>query len=550
MTESPLRSRIPTLILAVSMFITGGCGLVSQYILSTVSTYILGNSIEQFSVIIALTLLMMGLAGVWQKQIDDRFLVEKFVATEVGLGILCGFTPLAMHWAYAELSAHFVLVQYFLILSVGFLIGLEIPLAIRINEKHSSSLKSNIASIWALDYVGSFVGALVWAFLLIRFLPLTELSFYVGMFNLLVGALTLFGFWRLGAARFGWGAALTLTASLGLLVWGVANNRPWSLALEQRLYDQPIVLSQTTKYQRIVMTRDPLLGDFRLFLNGNLQFSSLDEHIYHEFLVHPPLSLAPYRRRVLVLGGGDGLAVREILRWREVEEVVLVDIDPGMVDLGKKNPELVKLNRGSFQDARVSALVPRGREDTGRWRDVAQSDGGGDKPQSVASVRIFTIDAAQFARTTPGAFDVILVDLPDPNSIELAKLYSREFYRDLGRLLSKDGVMAVQATSPYHARETFWCVDRTLKSSGFSTVPYHENVPSFGSWGWILAGHRPPDLSRTVVAPAGTRHLSDQGFRRALVFGRDWTQASQKEVNTLMRPVILDYYLRSGWLQD
>lgn len=546
--------RLPRLVLAVSMFVTGGCGLVAQYILSTVSTYILGNSIEQFSVIIALTLLMMGLAGIAQRFISDRALVEKFVATEAAIGILCGFTPLAMYFAFATMWDHFVLVQYFLILSIGFLIGLEIPLAIRINERFAKNLKSNIANIWALDYVGSFVGALIWAFLLIKTLPLTEISFLVGFLNLGVAALTLAVFQKRGAVPASWLAWAGLVLAAAMLGAGFARNRPLSMELEQRLYDDRIIHAETSKYQRIVITENPRLKDTRLFLNGNLQFSSMDEKIYHEQLVHPALGLAALPRRVLILGGGDGLAVREVLKHREVKEVVLVDLDPAMVALGRSHPRLRALNAGAFDDARVSARMPEGIASTGR-RDVFQESGRtsskrqDDEP--VAVVDVYTVDAAAFARLGGTPFDVVIVDLPDPSSVELAKLYSREFYRDLGRLLAKDGVMVVQATSPYHAKEAFLCIKRTLASAGLSVLPYQDNVPSFGAWGWILAAHRPiPAHKIASLQMPETRYLTPEVFRKALVFGKGELETKETDTSTLMRPRVLDYYLGTGWQVD
>lgn len=547
-------NRLPRAVLAVSMFVTGGCGLVSQYVLSTVSTYILGNSIEQFSVIIALTLLMMGIAGLVQKFISDQGLVEKFVATEIGIALLCGFTPLAMYGAYAMLWDHFVLVQYALILGVGFLIGLEIPLAIRINERYAPSLKANIANIWALDYVGSFVGALIWAFILIRLLPLTELSFWVGFFNLAVALLTLAVFWRRGQVVRGVPTAVAMGLATVAMGFGIAQNRPWAGQLEQRLYDDRILYAETTRYQRIVLTEDARTRDLRLFLNGNLQFSSVDEFIYHEQLVHPVMSMAPYRRHVLILGGGDGLGLREVLKYPDVEQVTLVDIDPGMIALGRDHPRIRQLNNDALRSAKVSATASSGIEPSGK-RDVWQTDetqpGRRGDAARIATVDVFTVDAAQFLLAGADRFDVVIVDLPDPNSIELAKLYSVEFYRSLRERLSRDGLMVVQATSPFHAKEAFLTIGRTLREAGFQTVPYHDNVPSFGSWGWYLCGVRPLEERRMRPEFAvPTRYLTPERFRAGLAFGKDSLTTPSTHTSTIMRPTVLDDYIRSGWQTD
>lgn len=555
---SPSPCRGPTVVLAVSMFLTGGCGLVAQYILSTVSTYILGNSIEQFSVVIALMLLMMGVAGAVQSLISDRRLVEKFVLVEVLLALMSGFAPIALYAAYAQMTDHFAVVQVGAVLVVGFLIGIEIPLAIRINERYAPNLKGNIASIWSLDYVGSFVGALVWAYFLIRVLPIDRIGFVVAFVNLAVAGMTLLYFSRVD--RLAWrGPGLGLVAALGLLAFGLRAAPKWTDGIERSLYDDPIVHAETTPYQRIVVTENRRLGETRLYLNGNLQFSSLDEPIYHEHLVHPAMHLAARRRHVLVLGGGDGLAVREIRKYRDVERITLVDLDPAMIRLARENPVLRRLNGDAFGDARVSAVPPAGVVATGMRRPVMQPEGEAKKPgerpplREVAKVEVVTLDADRFLAGVSEPADVLIVDLPDPNSIELAKLYSREFYRKVRQALAKDGVMVVQATSPYHARETFLCIRRTIASAGFGTLATHDNVPSFGDWGWILAspGHDEKWL-RGRLALIGsfdvpTRYLTPDLLGRAWVFGKDGLASAYTDVSTLMRPIVLDRYLNEGW---
>lgn len=549
--------RGPTVVLAVSMFLTGGCGLVAQYILSTVSTYILGNSIEQFSVIIALMLLMMGVAGAVQSLISDRHLVEKFVAVEVLLALMSGFAPVALYAAYARMTDHFAVVQVGAVLIVGFLIGIEIPLAIRINERYAPSLKGNIASIWSLDYVGSFVGALVWAFFLIRVMPIDRIGFVIAFVNLAVAGLTLLYFARID--RLAWrlpGIGLVIAGFA--LVFGLRSAPAWTDGIERSLYDDPIVHAETSPYQRIVVTENRRLGETRLYLNGNLQFSSLDEPIYHEQLVHPAMHLAARRRHVLILGGGDGLALREVRKYPDVERITLVDLDPAMVRLAKRHPVFQRLNENAFCDARISVVPPVGVVPTGLRRPVLQPEGEakqGQRPplRKIAEVDVVTLDADRFLNGVADPADVLIVDLPDPNSIELAKLYSREFYRKARRAMARDGVMVVQATSPYHARETFLCIRRTLASAGFGTLPIHDNVPSFGDWGWILAtpAHDEPWLRRRLSElkrlEIPTRYLTPDLLQRAPIFGRDGLKSAYQDVSTLMRPIVLDRYLNEGW---
>ena len=562
MAAAKIHARTATVLLALSMFFTGAAGFIFECILSTVASYILGNSIEQFSVTIALMMFMMGVAGWWQSTLRDEHLIEKFLAVEASLALLGGFAPIAVYGAYATMEAHFALVQYFFVTAIGFLIGLEIPLVLRINRRFAPQLKSNIAAVFSTDYVGAFIGALVWAFVLLRYFPLTETSFLAAGLNFLVAALTYAYFTWTGAVgrkalAFG---VVALTA--GALAFGYANNRDWSRLFEQRFYDRPIVVSETTRYQHIVMTAsvDPL--DYRLFLNGNLQFSSRDERIYHELLVHPAVALAENPRRALILGGGDGLGMRELLKHPEIREAMLVDIDPAMIELAREHPVLNELNGGALRDARVT-VAPEGiAEPTELEAPVYEysslkRQGRGYGVEEAARVTVYTVDADRMAERLPAGLDVVILDLPDPNTVELAKLYSLEFYLKLRRLLSPGAVMAVQSTSPYHAKESFLCIRRTLEAAGFATLPYHDNVPSFGDWGWLLAWEperRPGDLRRAAREIGGfgleaddLTYLTPEVFQAALAFGKGALASQHDEPNRLMQPILLRFYLEESW---
>ena len=560
-TVSRSGAGLGTVLLGLSIFATGFCGLVSEFILSTVSSYILGNAVEQFSVIIALMMLMMGLAAAVQRFFPDRNLLLQFVGVEMLLALLGGFAPLAIYAAYGSMEDHFALVLYGTAMSIGFLIGFELPLVLRINAGKVTQLRSNLALILSLDYVGGFVGALVWTRLLLHKLPLTESSFVIALFNFGVAAVT---FWYLSRGEFPprlrAAAAGGIAIVAALLAIGWSNNRVWSEQLEQRLYDDRIVFSETTQYQRIVLTQNLRQRETRLFLNGNLQFSSLDEAVYHENLVHPAMSIAARRERVLILGGGDGLALREVLKYPDVVEVALVDIDSRMTEIASTHPALVELSRASFADARVRALPAQGISG-GAPRPVFQShgraeSGGRAGVDRVARVEVIHVDAHRFVDGVSGPWDVVLIDFPDPSSVELTKLYSREFYRRLRGVLAPDAVMALQATSPYHAREAYLCIARTLQSAGFRVMPYHDNVPSFGSWGWLLAAPESRAgatlanrLKRVARFEVDTSYLTPELMHGSLVFGKDRLRAERNGINTLMHPVLLDLYLHHSWLE-
>ena len=562
--QTTIKPRVATILLASSMFLTGASGFIFECILSTVATFILGNSIEQFSVTISLMMLMMGLASYWQRKISDDNLVEKFLLVEVGLAVLGGFAPIAVYAAYATMEIHFIAVQYFFILSIGFLIGLEIPLVLRLNRNYVPRLKSNIASVFSTDYLGAFIGAVVWVYVLLKYFPLTEISFFVAGMNFAVALVTYsyFSYHRVASRGVGPIALISMTAAS--LAYGYFQNRDWNRVLEQRFYSEPIAFSLTTRYQHIVLTASVNPTDYRLYINGNLQFASLDEHIYHEMLVHPGMTLAAERDRVLILGGGDGLALREVLKHSETREVTLVDIDSGMIEFAESHDVMNELNQGAFQDSRVSAGAPDYSFKAEEMRPIYEYAKGlgfdsADVLSEAALVSVYTVDADKILEDLHGKYDAILIDLPDPNSVELVKLYSREFYLKLNRLLAPGAIIAVQATSPYHAKESFLCILRTLRSAGYHALPYHDNVPSFGDWGWILgwttgvterqALRRVMELQEFSVDEEALRYLTPERLKAAVSFGKRALESQSDEVNTLMSPVLLRFYLTESWLR-
>ena len=551
-------AHLPTVLLASCMFFTGAAGLVSEYVLSTVSAYILGNSIEQFSVIIALMLLMMGLAGYLQRYLSDRQLLDKFVLVESGLALLAGFAPLAIYASFGYLPSHFRLIQYFFVISIGLLIGFEIPLVLRINQQYVKTLSANLSTTYAFDYVGGFVGALIWTYVLLRTFPITEISFLVAGVNFAIAAVTFAYFLSRGLITARWLTTVAVLVTIAALIYGYTHNRDWSRLLEQRFYRDPVVFSELTRYQQLVLTHSRAANDYRFFINGNLQFSSVDEAIYHEHLVHPVMSLVPDRRRVLVLGGGDGLALRELLKYPQVETVTLVDIDPAVIRVAATHPVFTMLSEHAFADARVSARPSPGVVASGERAVLHQTTQqryarGAASAEPVGRVEVFTIDADRFLGEARGVWNAVVIDLPDPSSIELAKLYSREFYRKVRRVLAPGGMVALQATSPYHAQESFLAINRTLQAAGFRTLPYHDNVPSFGDWGWILAWYDTPEmeirekLARLRSLPVPTRYLTPEVVRQALVFGKGRLGSEHTDISTLMAPRVLDYYRYESW---
>ena len=506
----PARSRRQSRVLLVAVLVVATCGLLYQLIVGTLSSYLLGNSALHFSLTIGGFMTAMGLGSFASKWLRGHALAW-FVGVELAVGAVGGLSAAVLYAAYTYTPVYHVAMAG-VVLTIGVLVGLEIPLVTRLlggpGAVSASRLRDTVAGVLAVDYLGALVASVAFPFLLLPFLGVVRTAFVTGAVNLAVVVLCLRTFRReLGRAR-RWLAAATVLVAVPLVAGAVGADRLADV-FETRLYRDPVVYAVQSRYQRIVLTaRD---GDLRMFLDGGLQFSTVDEHRYHEALVHPAMALAARRERVLVLGGGDGLAVREILRWPDVQAVVLVDLDPAVTALARTHAAIRRANRQSLDDPRVQ---------------IVHADAG-----------------AYVAR--PGApFDVAIVDLPDPNHESLAKLYSRSFYRQLRRRLGAGGTVGVQSTSPMFARRAFWSIVATAEAAGLHPEPYHLYVPSFGDWGFFVgsthvvrAGYDPSPVAPRVMTPAT--------FAAARQFDADVARLAV-DVSTLDDPVVLRYY-QQGW---
>jgi spermidine synthase len=384
-----------------------------------------------------------------------------------------------------------------LTIAIGILVGLEIPFLMRILAP-SGGVRRSVAHVLGLDYVGALIGSLAFPLLLLPHLGLFRASFAIALLNLLVAIVTLIAFAGL-LRRFR--LLLAVTACIGIALVAGITFASWITSFaEDRLFAERVVLRQQTPYQRIIVTMDELSGEHRLYLDGHLQFAERDEHRYHEGLVHPVMAAGAPPRDVLILGGGDGLAVREVLRHASVERVYVVDIDPAMTDLGRDFPVFVRLNEGSLADPRV---------------------------------HVVNVDAFTWVRDADPEWDRVIIDLPDPHGEGLAKLYSVEFYRLVARCLRPGGAMVTQATSPFFTREAFWSIARTMEAADLRVHSYRLNVPSFGDWGFHLAAAGP--MPTTIEVDVPTRFLTTEVFAAAGVFGLD-TGPVDVPVNSVFEP--------------
>jgi spermidine synthase len=443
----PRRLVHPALLGSVVVIATSG--LVYELITGTLASYVLGDSVTQFSLVIGLYLFAMGIGSYLSQYLEHR-LLERFVEIELAIALVGGLSAPMLFKVYTS-SGAFRPMLYSLVLLIGTLVGLEIPLLIRL-LKFSLDLKELVARVLTLDYIGALAASILFPSLFLPKLGLNQTSLFFGLLNAGVALLTTFFFPldRATVARLRALCAFIMAVLAACLFFiGRIVERSESL-----YFGAPIIYAEYSPYQRVVITQTPRTT--RLFLNGNLQFSSDDEHRYHEVLVHPAVAaLGRDPRTALVLGGGDGLAARELLRYPSIERIVLIDLDAAVTDAFRKLPIALKLNEGALNNPRVTIR----NEDAFRWLGE-----------------------------TNESFDLAIVDFPDPSNYAVGKLFTDAFYHLLRQRLGFRGVAVVQATSPQFARESFWSIVTTIEASGFTAAPFHVYVPSFGDWGFVLAG--------------------------------------------------------------
>jgi spermidine synthase len=476
-------------LLFINVFIIATCGLIYELVAGTLASYLLGNSVMQFSTCIGVYLFALGI-GAW-----------------LSVAVLGGFSAPALFLSFAKV-AHFHVVLYGLVLAIGTLVGLELPLLMRI-LRENLDFKDLVARVLTFDYIGALAASLAFPLLLVPSLGLVRTSLMFGFFNCVVG---LWGTWILKSSIEGSVFFLRVRGAVVLLLLSVAFIKAdaFTTYSEDLVYNAPIVYTETTPYQRIVITNQR--GGFQLFLDRNLQFNSFDEYRYHEALAHPPILVAGDPRRILVLGGGDGLAVREVLRHTSVESVTLVDLDPRMTALPDSFPPLKELNEAALDDERVE---------------------------------IINADAMIWLETKREPFDVAIIDFPDPNNFSLGKLYTRRFYQLLRKQLTPEAAVSIQCTSAIHSRRSYWCIINTMRAAGFHVRPYHVPVPSFGDWGFALARLEPFEAPKT--SPPNLRYLNDETLAAIFVLSNDLREM-ETEVNRLDNQILLQYY-ENDWIK-
>lgn len=487
-------------VLYVSALLIATCGLVYELCAGALATYLLGNSVTQFSLVIGTYLSAMGV-GSYLSKFVDRDLLVRFVEIEIAVALIGGFEAPLLFTLFAYGPA-FRVVLYAFVALIGIGVGLELPLLMRILERQTP-LKDLVARVMSLDYAGALVASLLFPMVLVPRLGLLRTSLLFGLMNAAVALASTTLFTEPSFVR----TRLRVLASgaIVLLLAGFVGARAWEDRVEQDLFADPVVMRAQSPYQHLTITSRE--GDTRLFLDGGLQFSTVDEYRYHESLVHPVMASTARHDRVLVLGGGDGLAVREVLKWADVGEVVLVDLDPLVTDLFVDRPELAALNGHSLTNPRVTVV---------------------------------NTDAFLWLQGDHGRFDVVIADFPDPNDYGLGKLYTTQFYRLVRRALDPDGALVVQATSPMWSPTAFGCIVHTIAAEGFRVRPFHAYIPAFGEWGFVLAAiDRDPNPRRPL--PDGLRFLDDGVVDALFLFPKDLAPPAV-ETNRLDNQLLVRLY--------
>jgi len=518
------------------MAVLAGCGLIYEYLLSHYAGRVLGVMESTIYTMIGLMIVSMGLGAFAARKVQcafNGFVYLELIIALLGasailfIGALIAITQTLPHviadmfalppdmlpqgGIFNQLSFLAINSPYFFGVMLGFFIGMEIPLIARIREQiHGQHLANNLGTIYGADYIGAGLGAAIWVLFLLS-IDISKAAALTASLNLIAGSFFILRYWH----KLKWQKTfVSLHIVLALIIFLMFNyGNQWLNQMNSLLYLDKVVHSQKTHYQQLTFTeRNMGLSSgnaqkniINFYLNGRLQFSSLDEHIYHDYLVAPVLAGSARHDNVLIIGGGDGLALRDVLKYNP-KTVTLIDLDNELIDIFQKpeqhlNENLARkisdLNENSLQDKRVKIL------------------------RSDAFITINEL------LKSGQMFDAIIVDLPDPSHPDLNKLYSVNFYARLKQLLSGDGLIAIQSTSPYHAKDSFISIGKTLDAANFVHVQqYHDNVPSFGEWGWTIAakvGASPlTRLTKLEKLPVHHTWLNLDMLKAAFIFPNDF----------------------------
>ena len=495
------RKKHLSIFLLLAVFIIAICGLVYELVAGALASYLLGDSVKQFSFIIGTYLFSMGVGSYLAKFIHKN-LFDRFIEIELLIGLIGGTSSVILFLLFQQVN-HFQFILYFIVFLTGCLCGMEIPLLMNI-LKDRIKFKDLVSNVFAFDYIGALIASVLFPILLIPKLGVMGTSLVFGIINVSVGVFLAFYLSKFlkRPILMKIKAILSLVFLIGVFAYS-DNLLTYS---ENQLYGNNIIYKHSTPYQRIVLTSDN--GNYQLFLNNNLQFNTKDEYRYHESLVHPAMSIAKDPKHVLVLGGGDGLAAREILKYPSVEEIVLVDLDEGMTKLFQTNEILRKYNADALNSPKM---------------------------------KVVNQDAFIWLQDHHNTYDVIIIDFPDPSNYSLGKLYTTAFYKRLRALMKENTLIAVQTTSPYYAPKAYWCIHETIRSVYPQVHAYHAYVPSFGEWGYCLfSPDQKVDFNQVNQQVSGLKFY-DYNLGKLSDFAEDM-QPQEVEINRLDNQILVRYF--------
>ncbi len=509
------------LVLYVSIFLLGFTSIAHQNNLGAVSSYIIGDSATQYGWVIGATMVGLFLGFVLSTLVSDETLLTRFVQIEVVLTLVGGASVVLAFWAYANMSFYVLFIRLITI-AIAVLIGLEDALLLRIANKYEHDIAKSNGWALGLSSLGGGIAGFTFGQLLVPRLGVVNLAFVLSLVNLfVVGGSLIYFRDRLGK----WSMYIIATATVFAgLTFAMFNQKALSSYLTQNLYEDQVSQVWGGVYGNKTLTCDKT--GCKLFINGQIQFSSKDEYMYHELIVHPAMSVVNERvvnrpLNILVAGGGDGLVARELLGYENVGQITVVDLDPVMTGEVALEEPVVTYNEGSL----LSPIV-----------------------------QVVNTDAFTYVRDSTEIYDLIIVDLVDPATESAAKLYSYEFYQFSLDHLSRGGVFVTQSTSPWYVPKAFWAINLTLEEVFPQVVPYRWAVPSFGDWGWNIASNIPFDSGELVISD-NADWLTTEGWRASLFFGAN-EFAQQEElrnygvVSTLTSPAVQVFYNESNAWDD
>jgi len=491
-------------VLLISILVVALCGIVYELIIATVSSYLLGNSVYQFSLTIGFFMFAMGVGSQISKYFNDQY-IRNFIYIEIAIALIGGICSMLLFMAFPFARVLYELIMYSLILTIGALVGMEIPILTTLLAK-KESIQDSIANVMSLDYLGALIGSVAFPLLLLPSLGLVPASFAIGLINIFVAIVNIVVF-KNRLKNYKTILYLSLSVLLLLIIFIFYGSFLTRFA-EKHLYFDQVIYSTQTPYQKIVVTRSTTNQEQRLYIDGHIQFSTRDEYRYHESLVHPLMSIKGSRKNVLVLGGGDGLAIRELLKYNDIKHIDLVDIDPEMIRIGREFPALKRLNKKSLSSNKVTTHAE---------------------------------DAFSFINQPGILYDRVIIDMPDPHNEAINKLYSREFYTMIKRRMTNEGILVTQSSSPFFTRHVFWSIENTLAAVFDHTRSYQTSIPSFGIWGFNMAKNNTPFPSHYELT-VPTKALTEKTMQASLIFSKDMSKIATP-INSIMEPKLYQLYI-------